>query len=202
MLVEVASLMKKTFINRNLLAGAFVFVVVVLLYTLVLLYTNGDQSDQPPTKAMDMSPTEQPELDFGDPENWLFFNENYTSPLRIFRFRHPPVFEVVDLDSSMVWLYKDNKKFLGIEKNYIIEGSTLDDYKKNYEFDKTNNDLDKLDLGRGEFFYRVKTYDEYSKRERYNYSGLIDGHVISILRPTEDIPEDVLVNIIQSIELE
>lgn len=144
---------------------------------------------------------------FGSPENWIYFNQNYQSSSdRKFRFKYPPVLELRNVDSAEVRLKKNDKLYLTIEETFplteftIGNSQTQDEKFVAYYFDKRriyrdfpDLEFERINLGENAFLYKVVLdYGDY-------YLGEINEHGIEIV-DYKKLPGDVVHSIIKSIE--
>lgn len=153
-------------------------------------------------------------------DNWPFFNQDYQSLYRDFRFRYPPTFEIVDRDNDYVWLRKGNVFYLGIDRNVYLDVAQSSTSAETFEFyyayrkrqEPALPDLSKverIDLGRNRFVYKFSENRDtmffghpslFPLLDTWNrYFGIIDGKGIDIFDP-KMLPEDVVYEIIRSIE--
>lgn len=150
--------------------------------------------------------------DYGQPGQWLTFNQNYQSPNeRNFRFKYPSVLEVKDADSGSVWIKKNDYVYLTVE-----ERASPSRYYSTKEFDETISEdekfrayyfavesifkdfpeltFERIALRKNDFLYKIT-----SEHTVTTYMGEIDGHGIEII-DLNVLPQDVLLDIIWSIE--
>jgi hypothetical protein len=158
--------------------------------------------------------------DFGSPDQWLIFNEDYQSRYRRFRFKHPPTFTVSDRDSALAWLSEDGELLVGIDENPLIGASSNRTAQENhaqleryYSHQKRLNKklpelnaTKRIDFDENKFVYKFTQADEKSpgqqvaQHDEWNhYIGIIAGRGIDIY-DLKKLPEDVVLEIIQSIE--
>ncbi len=195
---------------------------IIIVYTGVVVYQTQlahKQADEPvPSPLPTKIPTPTTLEVLGNQLNWVYFNQNYQSPYRKFRFKYPDIFEIRDWESSNVWLMKDNRDYLGIDQEYYLDlfdgRSPEEQIAYYYEIKKQQNPKNpnlsqgkKIELEENILLYKFTDKEEKTTPGQtiggydtwIHYEGIVDGKGIDVYN-IQNLSEELVLEIIKTID--